>query len=164
MTNQDEALEKRTNQAEPLDFLKRLETIGQSSDSEVIHFHSLIRHHELLRDRLQEIILYCGCILKSLHNLTLKRGQLEDFHDQINARKNALMQMESSTRADEEGEDGNLKKLKKTIEEVSKGAFYCVQCANITISTMTMTMTVIVTMTVTLTAVSHYFSWRIRKR
>lgn len=130
MTNPTEELEKRTNQDEPLDFLKRLEMIGQSSDSEVIHFHSLIRHHELLRDRLQEIILYCGCILKSLHNLTLKRGQLEDFHDQINARKNALMQMETSTRADEEGEDGNLKKLKKTIEEVSKDAFYCVQCAN----------------------------------
>lgn len=123
LTNHNEEIENQTNQAkEPSAnencFLKRLEMIGQSSDSEVIHFHSLIRHHELLRDRLQEIILFCGCILKALHNLTLKRAQLEEFHDQINSRKNVLMQMESSTRADE-GEDENLTKLKKTIDEVS---------------------------------------------
>lgn len=124
MTNKNDFIEPPTNQNEPSntnetsDFLKRLEMIGQSSDSEVIHFHSLIRHHELLRDRLQEIILYCGSILRSLSNLSHKRANLEDFHDQINARKNVLMQMESNVRADEMGEGENLKKLKKSIEEV----------------------------------------------
>ena len=91
--------------------------IGQSSDSEVIHLHSLIRHHELLRDRLQEIILYCGRILKSLTNLTQRRATLEEFHDQINGKKNALMQMETNSRADEESSE-KLVKLKKTIDEV----------------------------------------------
>ena len=123
LTNQNEPQETLTNHEEPPnsettnDFLKRLETIGQSSDSEVIHLHSLIRHHELLRDRLQEIILYCGSIQRSLHNLSQKRANLEDFHDQINGRKNALMQMESTVRADE-GETENLTKLKRNIEEV----------------------------------------------
>lgn len=102
-------------------FRSQLEMIGQSSDSEVIHLHSLIRHHELLRDKLQEIILYCACILKSLGNLTWKRNSLEEFHDQINGRKNVLMQMESNVRADDQSEaNENLKKLKKNIEEVNK--------------------------------------------
>ena len=114
-TNQIPSNEKLTNQNYP--FKKQLEMIGQSSDSEVIHLHSLIRHHELLRDRLKEIILYCGSLLKSLGNLTMKRASLEDFHDQINGRKNLLMQLESSVRADEE-KSLNLKKLKKSIEEV----------------------------------------------
>ena len=114
-TNQIPSNEKPTNQNYP--FKKQLEMIGQSSDSEVIHLHSLIRHHELLRDRLKEIILYCGSLLKSLGNLTMKRASLEDFHDQINGRKNLLMQLESSVRADEE-KSLNLKKLKKSIEEV----------------------------------------------
>lgn len=93
--------------------------VGQSSDSEVIHLHSLIRHHELLRDRLQEISLYCASILKSLRNLTLKRVSLEDFHDEINGKKNVLMQMESNVRVDDEGKgDKNLMELKRRIEEV----------------------------------------------
>ena len=128
LANQSGSKEKSTNQNEASqgtfanesgDFLKRLEMIGQSSDSEVIHLHSLIRHHELLRDRLQEIILFCGSILKALSNLSQKRSQLEDFHDQINGRKNVLMQMESTVRADE-SETENLTKLKKLIEEVKK--------------------------------------------
>lgn len=102
-------------------FKNQLEMIGQSSDSEVVHLHALIRHHEFLRDRLQEMILYCGCILRALANLSLKRASLEDFHDQINSRKNALMQMESNVRADSDvdGKDSeNLRKLKKYIDEV----------------------------------------------
>ena len=99
--------------------------IGQSSDSEVIHLHSLIRHHELLRDKLQEMILYCASILRALGNLTQKRTSLEEFHDHINARKNVLMQMESNVRADEQGETSeNLLKLKKSIEEVTKLTLY----------------------------------------
>ena len=94
LTNQEEATNPELTNA---DFLNRLELIGQSSDSEVIHLHSLIRHHELLRDRLQEIILYCGSIQRS-SEFILKRANLEDFHDQINARKNALMQMESTVK------------------------------------------------------------------
>ena len=103
-------------------FKQQMEMIGQSSDSEVVHLHALIRHHELLRDRLQEMILYCGCILRALSNLNAKRASLEDFHDQINARKNALMQMESNVRADSdfEGKEAdNLRKLRKIIDEVS---------------------------------------------
>lgn len=115
-TNQIPLNEKPTNQNSP--FKKQLEMIGQSSDSEVIHLHSLIRHHELLRDRLKEIILYCGSLLKSLGNLAMKRASLEDFHDQINGRKNLLMQLESSARADEE-KSFNLKKLKNSIDEVT---------------------------------------------
>lgn len=129
LTNQNGPCGKLTNQEEAInpeltnnDFLNRLELIGQSSDSEVIHLHSLIRHHELLRDRLQEIILYCGSIQRGLHNLSLKRANLEDFHDQINARKNALMQMESTVKAGE-GETENLTKLKKSIEEVRNQRF-----------------------------------------
>lgn len=121
-TNQNE-FSNSTNQNEPsnsalFSFKAQLEMIGKSSDSEVLHLHSLIRHHELLRDRLQEIILYCGSVLRSLSNLNRKRASLEDFHDQINGRKNMLMQMETCVRADEEG-DVNLKKLKRTIEEVT---------------------------------------------
>lgn len=117
-TNQNEDV-KCTN--EDSSFRSQLEMIGQSSDSEVIHLHSLIRHHELLRDKLQEIILYCGSILRSLGNLKYKRNSLEEFHDQINGRKNVLMQMESNVRADDrEGEpqQENLRKLRKNIEEV----------------------------------------------
>ena len=117
-TNQKDSSKKFTN--EKTSFGSQLEMIGQSSDSEVIHLHSLIRHHELLRDKLQEMILYCACILKSLANLTQKRNSLEEFHDQINVRKNVLMQMESNVRADQKGEaHENLKKLKKNIEEVN---------------------------------------------
>lgn len=117
-TNQKDSTKNPTNYSNS--FRSQLEMIGQSSDSEVIHLHSLIRHHELLRDKLQEMILYCACILKSLSNLTQKRNSLEEFHDQINTRKNGLMQMESNVRADEqEGEvNENLKKLRKRIEEV----------------------------------------------
>lgn len=120
LTNQNQFPGERTN---PLSFPDQLEKIGQSSDSEVIHLHSLIRHHELLRDRLQEIILYCGSVQKSLHRLTQKRASLEEFHDEINAKKNILMQMESNVRADSEGDDENLQKLKKNISEVMKMVF-----------------------------------------
>lgn len=99
-------------------FKAQLEMIGQSSDSEAIHCHALIRHHELLRDRLQEMILYCGSIHRTLNNLIYKRASLEDFHDQINTRKNVLMQMESNVRADDQAND-NLQKLRKKIEEVN---------------------------------------------
>lgn len=124
-TNQNEANDHSANHEEAIDnsansstsFKAQLEMIGQSSDSEAIHCHSLIRHHELLRDRLQEMILYCGSILKALHNLVYKRASLEDFHDQINGRKNALMQMESNVRADDQAND-NLQKLRRKIEEV----------------------------------------------
>lgn len=118
-TNQSDSSKSFTN--EKSSFRSQLEMIGQSSDSEVIHLHSLIRHHELLRDKLQEMILYCSCILKALGNLTQKRNSLEEFHDQINARKNVLMQMESNVRADQQAETNeNLMKLKKNIEEVRK--------------------------------------------
>lgn len=116
-TNQINQIENSTNENRVLTFRSQLEMIGQSSDSEVIHLHSLIRHHELLRDRLQEIILYCGSILRSLNNLTQKRANLEEFHDEINGKKNVLMQMESNVRVGEEG-DENLQKLKKSISEV----------------------------------------------
>jgi hypothetical protein len=119
-TNQIDSIEIITN--EKSSFRSQLEMIGQSSDSEVIHLHSLIRHHELLRDKLQEMILYCSSILKSLKNLTQKRSSLEEFHGHINGRKNVLMQMESNVRADQlEGEaNENLKKLRKNIEEARK--------------------------------------------
>ena len=43
------------------------------------------------------------------------------FHDQINGRKNILMQMESNVRADDNNGQGdeNLKKLRRNIEEVN---------------------------------------------
>lgn len=118
-TNEIKSTEISTNQNQSMKFRSQLEMIGQSSDSEVIHLHSLIRHHELLRDRLQEIILYCGSIMRSLTNLTQKRANLEEFHDEINGKKNILMQMESNVRADEEGNE-NLQNLKKSISEVNK--------------------------------------------
>ena len=100
-------------------FRSQLERIGQSSDSEVIHLHSLIRHHELLRDRLQEINLYCENILRALNNLSIKRAGIEEFRDQINGRRNVLMQMESMVKVDEEANE-NLKKLRENIEEVKQ--------------------------------------------
>ncbi len=124
-TNEIKDLELSTNQNQSMSFRSQLEMIGQSSDSEVIHLHSLIRHHELLRDRLQEIILYCSSILRSLNNLTQKRANLEEFHDVINGKKNILMQMESNVRAGEEG-DENLQKLKKSITEVKEELNVCV--------------------------------------
>lgn len=115
----------QTGENEESSFKGQLEMIGQSSDSEVIHLHSLIRHHELLRDKLQEMILYCGCILRSLTNLTQKKNNLEEFHDQINSRKNVLMQLESNVRADDDHGEATEKliKLRKNIEEVKKRNF-----------------------------------------
>lgn len=93
----------------------KLELIGQSADSEVIDLHSLIRHHELLSDSLKEISLFSDSIMKTLQNWTGKRVELEDFHDEINGRKNILMQMES---IGERGEEGKVRKVRQSIEEV----------------------------------------------
>lgn len=75
-----------------------LERIGQSADAEVVDLHGLIRQHELLADSLREIVLYTDAVQRTLHNHTGKRVDLEAFHEQINSRRNTLLQLESAAK------------------------------------------------------------------
>lgn len=103
----------------------QLELIGQSADAEVVDLHALIRHHEQLSDDLKEVILYCDSITKCLGNHAAKRLDLEDYNDQINAKKNVLMQLESSVKVNDDG-DARHEQIRKTrhlIEQVKKRKF-----------------------------------------
>lgn len=99
----------------------QLEIIGQSADSEVVDLHALIRHHEQLSDDLKEVILYCDSITRCLNNHTAKRLDLDDYNDQINAKKNVLMQLESSVKVNDDGDSRHdqIRKTRHLIEQVT---------------------------------------------
>lgn len=102
------------------DLEHQLDVIGKSADAEVIELHGLLRHYEQLSDSLKEILLFCDSIGRCLNNYAAKKVDLEDFHDQINAKKNALMQMESTAKANDEASEQYdlIKKTKHSIEQL----------------------------------------------
>lgn len=82
--------------------------------------HALIRHHEQLSDDLKEIILYCDSITKCLANHSAKRIDLDAYNDQINAKKNVLMQMESTVKVNDDSGQDQIRRARQLIEQVTQ--------------------------------------------
>ena len=98
---------------------ERLDKTGQCFDAEVVELHGLIRHIEVFNDTVKEISLFTGAIGMTLNNLAAKRSELEEFHDHLNEKKNALLQLESSTNFNDSAERiDRVNRAKVLIEKV----------------------------------------------
>lgn len=99
---------------------RQLEHVGEGMDREVVELHALIRQEEEQLDVIDELLLYTGSAQRTLMHQSGKRIDLEDACDAINARKNALLQLETRLGASEAESSAEIAAAKEGIRRVEQ--------------------------------------------